>query len=123
MRVHVVTWNMNSRLPQESFPGGLLMAWKKENRERCVYAVGLQEGTQVGLWLDLVKLELGSAFVLVGEGNIGGIHLAIFVTNDILQDFDFDIATDIVSCGIGNIYWNKGAVGFWCAFNLSSSCS
>ena len=113
LRVHVVTWNMNSRLPQESFPGGLLMAWKKEkNRERCVYAVGLQEGTQVGLWLDLVKLELGSAFVLVGEGNIGGIHLAIFVTNDILQDFDFDIATDIVSCGIGNIYWNKGAVGF-----------
>ena len=29
-----------------------------------------------------------------------------------MKDYDFDISSDMVSCGLGNIYWNKGAVGF-----------
>ncbi|QDZ19549.1 inositol polyphosphate phosphatase [Chloropicon primus] len=113
LRIHVVTWNMNSRLPSDGIPESLLMLSKDpETLERCVYAVGVQEGSQVGTWSEYVLSELGDPFMLIGEGNIGGIHLAIFVTEDIVKDYEFDIETDIVSCGIGNIYWNKGAVGF-----------
>ena len=114
LRVHVVTWNMNSRLPSDGIPPSLLMVSKFDDEipERCVYAVGVQEGVQVSLWSDLILEELGDPFMLVGEGNIGGIHLAIFVTDDLVKEYEFDITSDIVSCGLGNIYWNKGAVGF-----------
>ena len=114
LRVHVITWNMNSCLPDESLPDNLLRLPQnqEEERERCIYAIGVQESTSTGLWIDLVLSELGDAFILVGEGNIGGIHLCIFLTKDIVKDYEFDISTDIVSCGLLNLYWNKGAVGF-----------
>lgn len=113
LRLHVITWNMNSRLPSEGIPESLLMLSKDpENLERCVYAIGVQEGSQVGVWSDFILGELGDPFMLVGQANIGGIHLAIFVTEDVVKDYDFDISSDMVSCGLGNIYWNKGAVGF-----------
>ena len=72
LRLHVITWNMNSRLPSEGIPESLLMLSKDpENLERCVYAIGVQEGSQVGVWSDFILGELGDPFMLVGQANIG----------------------------------------------------
>lgn len=117
LRVHVVTWNMNSRLPNYGLPKSLFRNPKSGQAERCLYAIGVQEASQVNVWVGLLQKELGENFLLIGEGNIGGIHLVLFVTTDIVQDHKFDITTDIVSCGLGNIYWNKGAVGFLLTIN------
>ncbi len=112
LRFHVVTWNMNYVMPDLGLSKSLLRHPRDERSKRCVYAIGVQEGSQSDVWVDLIRQELGNHFLLVGEGNIGGIHLVVFVTNDIVEDFEFEITTDVVSCGIGNIYWNKGAVAF-----------
>ena len=46
LRFHVITWNMNYRLPDLGLPKSLLRHPRNERSKRCVYAIGVQEGSQ-----------------------------------------------------------------------------
>lgn len=76
----------------------------------------------VDIWLVMVKSAMGdgyisinfslkcSRFALVASRAMGAIHLCVFVRNDIL-DCVSNVSTTYVPCGIGNVMYNKGAVG------------
>jgi hypothetical protein len=64
----------------------------------------------VDVWLVMVKSAMGDGFTLVASRAMGAIHLCVFVRHDII-DCVSNVSTTYVPCGIGNVMYNKGAVG------------
>lgn len=118
LTVACVTWNLSESLPKMSD-----IRFLRRLRSCHIVTVGVQECqsviyhsfqsdqlSPVDVWLVMVKSAMGEGFTLVASRAMGAIHVCVFVRHDIL-DCVSNVSTTYVPCGIGNVMYNKGAVG------------
>ena len=116
LRVCAVTWNMCNR----KFPGDLAPLLKPlredDGHMRCdVLVVGVQEAPALDGFVELLLDALGGdgAFVHLAGVSLdpgGWIRMDAFARRELLSAVR-DVRRDAVSCGLGNVIGNKGAVG------------
>jgi hypothetical protein len=106
--------------------------WSPRDRSLCdhllrYHSFQSDQLSPVDVWLVMVKSAIGEGsvlfslclsvfvviadrFSLVASRAMGAIHLCVFVRHDII-DCVSNVSTTYVPCGIGNVMYNKGAVG------------
>jgi len=118
LSVACVTWNLAESLPKMKD-----ISFLRALRGCQVVTVGVQECqsviyhsfssdqlSPVDVWLVMVKNALGEGFTLAASRAMGAIHVCVFVRHDVI-DCVSNVSTAFVPCGIGNVMYNKGAVG------------
>lgn len=116
LRVCAVTWNMcNRKFPRDLAPM-LAPLREDDGHVRCdVLVVGVQEAPALDGFVELLLDALGGddAFVHLAGVSLdpgGWIRMDAFARRELLPMVR-DVRRDAVSCGLGNVIGNKGAVG------------
>ncbi|KAK9838926.1 hypothetical protein WJX74_006037 [Apatococcus lobatus] len=114
LKVHAVTFNMNTRLPSLMQTAALLgleaRAGHSHFHPSCdVYAVGSQESGGLKPWRKLISRCLGGHFVRLASESLMAISLLIYVRRSLANECS-EVSTSNIATGIGNMLGNKGAV-------------
>ena len=114
--VACLTWNLAEKLPNMDDLSVL-----KTLRDCHFLVIGVQEcqsvmaGTeknQVGpasVWQAMCNSVVGKRFAGVAGKTMGPIHIDLYARSDVIAGID-DLRIGHVSCGMGNVMYNKGAV-------------
>ena len=124
LSISCVTWNLAESLPEMEHLG-----FMQRYRQADVVCIGVQECQKLisrnstgqlsttDVWESMLKAALGGTFARVGSKAMGGVHMVIYCKKDIAFLLT-NVTFGMVACGIGNVIYNKGAVG--CSFNFKS---
>ena len=123
LTVSVVTWNLAEDSPSEEDATFLQTFRRSKSRSRLgsdfVLVSGQEcenikprrtEGHRSREFRRLMIKMLGKQFVPIAMHQLGGIQFALFCRREILSDIENVFVAD-VTCGIGNVFHNKGAIG------------
>ncbi|KAG7356830.1 hypothetical protein IV203_001516 [Nitzschia inconspicua] len=120
--VSVVTWNLAEESPLEE-QATFLRAFRKngiraESGSDLILISGQEcenikprrsEGRRSREFRRLMVKMLGKDYVPIGLHLLGGIQFGLFAKRSILKEIE-DVAIADVTCGIGNVFHNKGAI-------------
>ena len=116
--VSIVTWNLGEASPSEKEASFI----KQFRKGSDLVMIGAQEcedikprraeGHRSRHLRQLGIQMLGEQYVPIAIHSLGGIQMALYCRRDKLADVEFiDIAD--VTCGVGNVFHNKGAIGVY----------
>ncbi|CAB9522375.1 72 kDa inositol polyphosphate 5-phosphatase [Seminavis robusta] len=115
MNVSIVTWNLAESSPSEDeatfirrFRGSDLVLVSGQECENI--KPRRSEGHRSREFRRLMIKMLGKKYVPLGLHLLGGIQFGLFCKRSILKKIEFVSIAD-VTCGIGNVFHNKGAIG------------
>ena len=115
IKVSVVTWNLAESSPSEEDAS----FFQKLRGSDLVLISGQEcedikprrtEGHRSREYRRLMIKMLGKGFVPLALHMLGGIQFGLFVKRKLLDQVE-DISIGDVTCGIGNVFHNKGAIG------------
>jgi len=122
MHISVVTWNLAEESPTEEGTA-FIKRFRKFGRDKkgsdFVLISGQEcenikprrtEGRRSREYRRLMIKMLGSKYVPIAMHMLGGIQFGLFCKRSILEDVEHVSVAD-VTCGIGNVFHNKGAIG------------
>lgn len=120
--VSVVTWNLAEESPleeQAAFIRDFRRHDIKEDTGSDLVLISGQEcenikprrseGRRSREFRRLMMLMLGKDYVPIGLHLLGGIQFGLFAKRSLLEEIE-DVAIADVTCGIGNVFHNKGAI-------------
>jgi phosphatidylinositol-bisphosphatase len=121
--VSVVTWNLAEQSPSEE-DAAFIRKFRRSNSKSLpssdfVMISGQEcenikprrsEGHRSREFRRLMIKMLGKQFVPIAMHQLGGIQLGLFCKQELLSDLEHVSVAD-VTCGIGNVFHNKGAIG------------
>jgi phosphatidylinositol-bisphosphatase len=122
LTVSVVTWNLAEESPSEedaTFIRKFRRAGSLEKGSDLVLISGQEcenikprrtEGHRSREFRRLMIKMLGKKYVPIAMHMLGGIQFGLFCKRSILSDIEHVSIAD-VTCGIGNVFHNKGAIG------------
>ncbi len=125
LNIICATWNLAESLPEMEHLG-----FVQKYRQADIVCFGVQECqtlmkrttsgqiSTTDVWESMLKASLGGSFTKMGSKVMGGIHMVLFNKKDISELLS-NVTFGMVACGIGNVVYNKGAVG--CSFNFKST--
>ena len=122
LNVAALTWNLAERLPPMED-----LEFMKKLRVAQIVVIGVQECHAImggdnmkkghvgaaSVWQSMCKSMLGKRFIGVAGKTMGPIHINMYVRADIIAGLS-ELRVGHVSCGVGNVLFNKGAVGVTC---------
>lgn len=123
VKVLCMTWNLAGKLPDARE-----IWFMREFIDSQIVVIGLQEfqpsivtseknqRPSLDIWNAMVSSTLGARFSLAGTRSMGAIGISCFSRDDVFHQVA-DVATAVVPCGIGNVFYNKGAVALACTIN------
>jgi hypothetical protein len=114
----VVTWNLGEAPPSEREASFI----RQFRHESDLVMIGAQEcedikprrseGHRSRHLRRLGILMLGEKYVPIAIHSLGGIQMALYCRREKLDDVEFIGLAD-VTCGVGNVFHNKGAIGVY----------
>ena len=116
IQIACVTWNLAEKLP-----GFNDLNFMKSLRNAHFIVIGVQEcksmmyagdKNQVGpasLWQAMCQATIGKQFACVAGKTMGPIHIDLYAHANVIASIE-DLRIGQVSCGVGNLLYNKGAV-------------
>jgi phosphatidylinositol-bisphosphatase len=123
LTISVVTWNLGEAAFSEKEASFFKMFRKGDSRIGSdLVLIGAQECEDIkprrteghrSRHLRRVGIQmLGKEYVPLAIHSLGGIQLALYCHRDVLGDVDMVNIAD-VTCGVGNVFHNKGAIGVY----------
>jgi len=126
MTLSIVTWNLAESAPSESDASFFKRFRKKSNNKVGVGSdlimIGAQECEEIkprrtegnrSRHLRRMGIQmLGKDYVPLAIHSLGGIQCALYCHRDVLGDVEMINIAD-VTCGVGNVLHNKGAIGVY----------
>ena len=131
LRLSVVTWNLAEKAPPEE-DAAFFRRFRKdsEGEGSDLVLIGAQEceeikprraeGHRSRHLRRLGIMMLGKDYVPLAIHSLGGIQCALYCHRDRLGDVEMINIAD-VTCGVGNVLHNKGAVGLFLKMKCNSS--
>ena len=105
LKVHAVTFNMNTHLPtlvQTAALLGLERTGHNHFHPSCdVYAVGTQESGGLKPWRDLISRCLGGHYVRLASESLMAISLLIYVRRSLANECS-EVSTSTIATGLSN---------------------
>jgi hypothetical protein len=120
LKVCCITWNLSEHLPQlddikfmKEYRDAQIIVIGCQECQPVVYSAKKNEVAPVDVWQAMTKSCLGKRFSAIAGKAMGAIHINVYVRDDLLGGIS-DVNIGHVACGLGNVMFNKGAVGISC---------
>jgi len=124
----VVTWNLGEVAPSEKEASFI----RRFQKGSDLVMIGAQECEEIkprrteghrSRHLRKLGIQmLGNQYVPLAIHSLGGIQMALYCRRERLNDVEFIGLAD-VTCGVGNVFHNKGAIGVYLKLNRRNSSS
>jgi hypothetical protein len=135
LTVSIVTWNLAEESPSEE-DATFIKRFRRQGKDRntgsdLVLISGQEcenikprrsEGSRSREFRRLMIMMLGKDYVPLALHLLGGIQFGLFCKRSILGDIEQASVAD-VTCGIGNVFHNKGAIGCFLKIKAKGAAS
>lgn len=120
LKVSIITWNLAEISPSEREASFLRRFASDDIESSDLILFGGQEtemtkprrteGRRSREMRRLMIKNFGKKYVPLALHGLGGVQLGLFCKKSILEDIEYVSVAD-VTCGVGNVFHNKGAIG------------